>query len=53
MSDDARCVVCRQRITDSGWVPFCCEVCFDSADAEDQRLIERHWDDLPIVGPDG
>jgi hypothetical protein len=35
-----RCVVCRQRITTAGWEPFCCEVCFDSADAAERRLLE-------------
>jgi hypothetical protein len=36
----SRCVRCDQRITDSGWVPFCCEVCWDSTDAEERRLCE-------------
>jgi hypothetical protein len=35
------CNVCRCRITDSGWVPFCCEVCWDSAYAADRELGER------------
>lgn len=38
---DRRCVVCTQRITDTGWVPVCCEVCWDSMDAADRRLIDR------------
>lgn len=46
MVDDGRCVVCRQWITDSGWAPFCCEVCFDSDDAQTRREIERWWEQL-------
>lgn len=23
-----------------GWEPFCCEVCFDSTDAQERRLME-------------
>lgn len=46
MVDDGRCVVCRQRITDGGWAPFCCEVCFDSDDAQTRREVERWWEQL-------
>lgn len=38
---EGKCVVCGERITMTGWTPFCCEVCFDSADADEQRLLER------------
>jgi hypothetical protein len=41
-----KCVVCRRRITDSGWIPFCCEICFDSADAAEHELADR-------MGPEG
>lgn len=36
-----RCVVCKERLTSSGWIPFCCEVCYDSAYAADRELVER------------
>lgn len=37
------CVVCRQRITDSGWLPYCCEVCADSDEAYLMRLPAEAW----------
>jgi hypothetical protein len=41
------CPVCGQWPTTSDWLPFCCEVCWDSADAEMSRDIESgKYDDL-------
>ncbi len=34
------CLVCKQRITDVGWDPVCCEVCWDSLDAEERRWCD-------------
>lgn len=39
-SGDGNCVVCGRRITMSCWVPFCCEVCFDSEDAQTRREMD-------------
>lgn len=44
------CAVCRQRITMRGWEPFCCEVCWDSADAEDHEMTVRMLRDAPNCG---
>lgn len=33
--------MCKTYVTDQGWLPFCCEVCWDSHDAEFQRDCER------------
>lgn len=39
---ETHCVTCGERITTAGWRPFCCEVCFDVADAESQRLVDHY-----------
>lgn len=36
------CVVCGERITDAGWDPACCEVCWDSMDADEQRNLDKY-----------
>jgi hypothetical protein len=34
------CPTCGSRPTTSGWLPFCCAVCWDSADAEFKRDVD-------------
>lgn len=48
MSRD-KCPICKFRPTQSDWLPFCCEVCWDSFDAEERRNLESGmYDDLPV-----
>lgn len=40
---DLRCEWCGRRITMSFWIPFCCRVCDDAADAEEREHIMRRY----------